>query len=150
MSIIFKVFPCRAAVIASISASLLVACTETTDRVAVKKSPLDAMADVFVQVSVANFIVQNCADAGIVANYATISDAISVGAAALVASGYDADAIATARLQAVRLPVSQRGDQALKYLYDRGAERGDNASLCTVGRDEMGKGTFVGSLLRVL
>ena len=112
------------------------------------RTAAEAISDLFVLVSVANFIVQNCESQGIRANYSSIEKAIDAGVRSLRASGFDAGQLSVARKAELKRSHYVRADRALDYLYQRGARRQSIPSLCRVGASEMEQGTFVGQLLR--
>lgn len=129
---------------------VLGACTDPGPTGAVSSAPTAkaAMADVFVKVSVANFVAGNCRDQGIRAAYRNVSQAIDVGQRQLQMAGYDAAELAQARVLEVKSSAEARARLALDYLLDRGAKPGDIAALCAVGLKEMENRSFVGTLLR--
>lgn len=132
------------------AALALVSCAETLPPAVVTaaNSPRAAVADVFVQVAVANFLATNCRDIGIQRAFRSVSQAVDVGQSQLEKAGFDKAALDSAREAEVAAPPEPRARAAIQYLEDRGAVPGDFASACAVGVQEIAKRTFVGTLLR--
>jgi hypothetical protein len=133
-----------------LAASLLAGCVETGPSVSVSTatSAKAAMADLFVQVSVADFLARNCAEQGIRAAYRSEAQAIDIGQSQLAKAGFDPAELAQARAVELTASPDVLAERALSYLLDRGAKQGDIGSFCAAGLQEMAKRSFVGTLLR--